>query len=246
MILEEIIGCFVSLSTSLIVQTPPISRKNLRREYRLISEVPGRDEVCDGQIHREYEEESPDEVPYYEEEIPLLVQVRDGQPNRNLSQSFLRSCKANIGLLQAVVFILGVLTFGLVYVDLSTTNACKEWMYRNRTVPTTVRNLQMFGLIAALVPLYLWFPVCILMLWGMKEAKKNYLTGLCVCQLVALSVCCVYTVFESDEIIAAKTIYRLVLSTSSASFQNSPTNKKIENMMTNIFLNIFLANFPFR
>ena len=212
MILEELIGCFVSLSTSVILPTPPISREILQREYRSIfEEDPERDEVYDGLIHREYEEESPCEVPpYYEEEIPLLAQVRDGQPNRNLSQSFLRSCKANTGLLLAVVFILGALTFGVVYVDLSTTNACKEWMYHNRTVPTTVRNLQMFGLVAALVPLYLWFPVCILMLWGMREVQKNYLTGLCVCQLAALSVCCVYTVFAFDEIIAAKTSYRLV------------------------------------
>ena len=144
MILEELAGCFVSLCASLITPTPLISRaENVQEDYEEDTE---REEVHNDLIHCEYEQESPDEVPHRGEEFPLLVQVRDGQHNRNLSESFLRSCKANIGLLLAVVFILGVLTFGVVYLNLSTTNACKEWMYRNRTVPTTVRNLQILEL----------------------------------------------------------------------------------------------------
>jgi hypothetical protein len=128
MILEELVGRFVALFSSLIAQKPPMSREILERDYTLIfEENPEREEAYDGLIHREYEQVAPTELPYYEEYLPVLVQV-DQQPRRNFCESFIRSCKANVGLLMAALFILGILTVGLVYFDLNTSNSCMKWM----------------------------------------------------------------------------------------------------------------------
>ena len=60
MILEELFGSFVSFLSSVIIKTPAITRENLKRECVLIfEENPERDEVYDGLIHREYEQETP-------------------------------------------------------------------------------------------------------------------------------------------------------------------------------------------
>ena len=129
MFLEELVGSCVALVSSLIIQTPPISRENLQREYTLISVPnPEQDEVYDGLIHREYEQEVPSEVPYYEDGTFVSIQT---DTRRNFCESFVRSWKTNIGLITAVAFILGLLTVGLVYVDLDTNDACTEWMHEN-------------------------------------------------------------------------------------------------------------------
>jgi hypothetical protein len=100
MILEELFGSFVSLLSSLTIKTPAISRENLQRECTLIfEENPEPDEVYDGLIHREYEQETPTEVPYYEEDVSVLVQANE-EPRRNFCESFLRSFKANVGLIK--------------------------------------------------------------------------------------------------------------------------------------------------
>jgi hypothetical protein len=124
MFLEELFGSCVALFSSLIIQTPPISRGNLQRECTLIS-VPNseQDEVYDGLIHREYEQEAPTEVPYYEDGMFVLMQA---DTRRNFSESFIRSLKTNVGLIISVVFILGSLTVGVVYVDLAC-EPCLEW-----------------------------------------------------------------------------------------------------------------------
>ena len=76
MFLEEVFGSCAALFSSLIIQTPPISRENLQREYTLISVPnPEQDEVYDGLIHREYEQEAPTEVPYYEDGTFVSMQV---------------------------------------------------------------------------------------------------------------------------------------------------------------------------
>jgi hypothetical protein len=58
----------------------------------------------------------------------------------------------------AVVFILGLLIVGLVYVDLNTTNSCVAWIHHNFSVPSNVRIIRIAGMCAALVPLFAWFP----------------------------------------------------------------------------------------
>jgi hypothetical protein len=76
MFLEEVFGSCAALFSSLIIQTPPISRENLQREYTLISVPnPEQDEVYDGLIHREYEQEAPTEVPYYEDGTFVSMQA---------------------------------------------------------------------------------------------------------------------------------------------------------------------------
>ena len=191
MILEEFVGTFLSFCSSLITQTPPLSRE--QRRLRLITEeTDEQDEVYD-------EQQTQQEFPYYEDDISVLVQS-NGQPSRDFAQSFLRSFQANVGLVMAVVFILGLLTFDVVYVDLNTTDACIEWMHNNYSIPRVVKILQIVGMSFELLPLFTWFPACIVMLWGFKEFKKNYLSCLLVCQLVIGSLTCVYKIITVDEV----------------------------------------------
>jgi hypothetical protein len=200
MIVEELVGSFVALVSSLIIQTPPMARENLQREYTLITEG-SQNEVYDDLIHCEYEQGAPTEVPSYEEDLSVLLQD-DQQRRRNFCESFIRSFKENVGLLMAVVFILGLLIVGLVYVDLNTTNSCVAWIHHNFSVPSNVRIIRIAGMCAALVPLFAWFPGCLVMLWGLKEFKKNFLMCL-ICQLVALTLDCVYTIVFLDKKTAA-------------------------------------------
>jgi hypothetical protein len=158
MILEELFGSFVSLSSSLLTQVPPISRERLQMGFTFIYEAYAeQDEVRNDLIHREYDEEPAVELPYYEEDISVLVQDHT-KSRRTFCQSFLRSFQANLGLVITVVFILGLLTTGIVYVDLNTTNACIAWMYNNFSVPSNVRILRMAGMSVTLLPLFSWFP----------------------------------------------------------------------------------------
>ncbi|CAB4042118.1 Hypothetical predicted protein, partial [Paramuricea clavata] len=133
MILEELFGSCVALVSRLIIQTPPISRENLQSEYTLISAPnPEQDEVYNGLIHQEYEQEPPTEVPCYEDGTFVWMQA---DPRRNFCESSIRILKANVGLITAVVFVLGSLTVGLIYVDLNSNDACTEWTDKNLSVP---------------------------------------------------------------------------------------------------------------
>ena len=157
MILEELVGVIFSLGTLLITQTPPISRENLRRYYGLIFEQRIEDEVQEqGLVHREYEAERPDDLPYYEE-INVSVST-EGRSSRSACESLRRSFQVNFVLLLAVV-LLGFITIVLVYVDLNTTNSCIEWKYYNRSTPSTIKVLQITGTSLSALPLYLWIPI---------------------------------------------------------------------------------------
>ena len=209
MFLEEVVGSCAALVSSLITQTPPISRENLQREYTLIS-VPNaeQDEVYDGLIHREYEQEVQSEVPYYEDGTFVSVET---DARRNFCESFTRSCETNIVLIMAVVFILGSLTVGLVYVDLNTNDVCIEWMHKNLSVPSHVQKVKIVGMSVKLLPLFSWFPVSVAMLLGFTKFKQNYLVSLFFCALVPGSITCVYRVVMSDKFInVVYNLYRLV------------------------------------
>ena len=213
MILEEIIGSFVSLFSSLIAQTPPISSVTQQRDCCLLFEANSeREDAYDGLIHREYEQERSAELPYYEhnESYSSLFPAHDEQTGKNFCASFVRSCKANLGLVTAVIFILGLLTAGLVYVDLNTTNACIEWMHNNFTVPSNIRIVRIVGRAVALIPLFAWFPICIIMLWGFRQFKQNYLLCLFVCQSITLSSCMVYKILKFHNAATVNTEYRYV------------------------------------
>ncbi len=163
---------------------------------------PEQDEVYDGLIHREYEQEVPSEVPYYEDGTFFSMQT---VARRNFCESFIRSCKTNIRLITAVVFILGLLTVGLVYVDLNTTDVCIEWMHKNLSVPLHVQKVQIVGMSVKLLPLFSWFPASV------AKFKQNYLVILFFCALAPGSITCFYRVVMSDKFInVAYNLYRLV------------------------------------
>ena len=213
MILEELIGSFVALFSSLIAQTPPISSETQQRDYGLLLEPnPEREDVYDGLIHREYDQERPAEFPYYEQNVSYsdLFPAHDGRTRKNFCESFLRSCKANLGLVTAVMFILGLLTVGLVYVDLNTMNACIQWMHNNFTVPSNIRIVRVVGMSVELILVFAWFPIWIIMLWGFSEFKQNYLLCLLACQSIMLSTCMVYKILAFDNSKIANIEYRCV------------------------------------
>ena len=210
MILEELVGSFLSLCSSVIAQTPPIFQE--QRQFRLIfDETDEQDEVHDGLIHQEYEQRTQSELPYYIDDISASVQTDVVQPTRYFSQSFLRSLKANVGLIAAVVFILSLLTVFTVCVDLNTSDACVKWENHNHSIPRRVRNLRVVGWSIKLLPLFIWFPACVAMLWGFREFKMKYLSRLLVCQLVIGTISCLYTVIKFDDmIIVNHNVYRSV------------------------------------
>ena len=187
MILEELVGVIASLVTLLITETPPIYRESLRRYYGLIFDQRNEDEEQEqGLVHREYEPDRPDDVPYYEE-INVSVSTK-GRSDRSVCESLRRSFQVNFVLLVAVV-LLGLVTIVLVYFDLNTTNSCIEWKHYNRTTPSTVKVLQIIGTSLAAIPLFLWIPVSAAMLWGLKALKDNYLSCLFVsCFTAALAM----------------------------------------------------------
>ena len=160
MILEEFVGVLVSLGTLLITQTPPMSRENLRRYYGLIFEQRTEDEE-QGLVHREYEPDRPNDLPYYEE-IDVSVST-EGISSRSVCESLRRSFQVNFVFLLAVV-LLGLVTIVLVYVDLNATNVCIEWKHYDHSTPSTIKMLQIIGTSLTTIPLYLWFPVSTAML----------------------------------------------------------------------------------
>ena len=201
MILEELVGSFLTLLSSVITHAPPISRE--QRQLRLIfEETEEQDEVHDNLIHQEYEQETQQHLPYYEDDISASVQTDIVQPGRNFAQSVIRSIKANTGFIAAVVFILSLFTIISVYVDLNTTDACAQWKHHNHSIPRKVEILRTVGSSIRLVPIFTWFPGCVAMLWGFKEFKKNYLSRLLACQLVIGSLTCVYNVIVYDSDLA--------------------------------------------
>ena len=173
MILEELVSVFVSITSGLCNGASKISRESLlqREEYR----------------HEETELDLP-----YCEQYDLTEPLEE--PRRTSCESFFRSLKANIGILLAVVFISSFLAIGAVLVDLNTSDACKEWTQKNLTVPLRVKTLQIVGAPLRLLPFIMWFPTSVVMLWGFKEFKKNYLLCVCVCQLVTGSINCAYRI----------------------------------------------------
>ena len=205
MILEELVSVFVSFVSGLCNVAPTISQESRREEYASVFEE--NPELFNDLIHREYQQEPPEtELPYYEGYIMIEPFER---PRRTSCESLFRSFKANIGLLTAVVFMSSLLAIGAVLVDLNTSDACKEWTHKNLTVPLHVRTLQMVGMSLKLLPFIMWFPVCVVMLWGFEEFKKNYLLCLCVCQLVTGSINCVYRIVMFDKFVTVDVSFNL-------------------------------------
>lgn len=197
MILIEIVGRIVSLfSSCFIAQPPPISRETSERDYtQIYEENPENEEAYDGLVHREYEPQVPTELPYYDDN-PLSA-GHEGQTGRSFVASFLRSFRANIGLIAASVFILGLFIVGMVNVDLKTRNFCRR-LSNNFNVPYGIAD------IIRILPLHTWFPMSIGMLWGFKELKKNYLYCLLFSQLLPLFVSIAFYVWLNGRPVARK------------------------------------------
>ena len=202
MILEELVGTFLSLFSTVITQAPAISHENLQNEFE--EETPEQDAAYDGLIHREYDVEQPTltDLPYDADESDDISRVAqaDEQTRRTVCESFLRSLKANIGIIIVVVFILALFTVAGVLLGLKISDYCAEWIPINPTLPRDhdiVKKIIAISII--LLPVYFCFPACIAMSFGYKEFKKHYLVGLFFFQLVMWSVSTVYHVYFYDQ-----------------------------------------------
>ena len=173
MILEELIGRFVSLLSRLVIHVPPVTRENIQRDQTLIfEENPEEDEaIYHGLIHREYEQAQFTDLPYYEEDIFVWGQD-DAQHGRNFCESLFQRFKANVGLILAVLFILGPVIAVVVYVNLNTKSACYQWKKNQLKVPSHVQALQMVGMLVSQLLTRLWFPECIALLWASKNSVR--------------------------------------------------------------------------
>ena len=197
MILEELVGVLVSLGTLLFTQAPQISRENLRRHDWLTFEQSSEDEGEEGGlVHREYEPDKADDVPYYEElNVSVSTHTGESRSGRSFCESLRRSVQVNLVLLLAVIS-LGLMTIVLVYVDLNTTHSCMEWRHYNDSVPSRIKVLRIIGTSLTAVPLYLWIPVTAVMLWGLKEFKENHLSCLFVSCSIAVLIMVYRIVFD--------------------------------------------------
>ena len=193
MILEELIGALVSLSSLLVTQVPPISRESLGRYYwLLVDESPDDEELHPELIHREYKPDDKEELPYYEELNTSVLASTENNTNRSICESLRRSFKVNFVLLLSVV-LLGLITVTLVFVDLNTTNSCIEWRHRNHTVSQKRKVLEILGRSFGAISLYLWFPGSVAMLWGWEEFKKNHRS----CLLTSCFATCITIVYRA-------------------------------------------------
>ena len=193
MILEELIGALVSLGSLLVTQVPPISRESLGRYYWLLfEESPDNEELHQELIHREYKPNDKEELPYYEELGASVLTSTENNTNRGICESLRRSFQVNFVLLLSVV-LLGLITVTLVFVDLNTTNSCIEWRHRNQTLSQTRKVLQILGTTISAIPLYLWFPASVAMLWGLEEFRKNYRS----CLLTSCFATCMAMVYRA-------------------------------------------------
>ena len=211
MILEELVGSFVSLFSRVIIQAPAISRENLHTESGSLENTE-QNGVCDGLIHREYNEQT---APTYNQadDTSYLVQA-DEQHRRNFCKSILRSFKANIALITVVAFIVALVTIACVLVGLVTTDYCIDWiLHKNLTLPKSVGTVKIAAVSVVLLLLFSWFPTIVALCFGFKEFRKNYLLELFVLQLVTESASTLYDIYFSNQLLTARDIdyskYRL-------------------------------------
>ena len=156
MMLEELVGALLSLGSSLIAQTPPLSRQcRPRYDWLIFQDSREDEESYEGLIHREYEEEMTQKIPYYET-IDIPVQNTGTRARPSICESFRRSVHVNIGLRLAVV-LLGLVAIGLVYLDLKTNNSCIEWKHFNHSTQAGVKRLYTNGTNGTNTPVHQWY-----------------------------------------------------------------------------------------
>ena len=184
--LEEIIATFFSLFSSLTLDTPRISHQ--------MSADNGSSEQAiwvtwQDKIHREYslseEESRPSTIEY--------VQLGyERQIKRTYAQSFLRSLKVTFWMTVALLplFITGLT---IIYFDLRTCDLCSQWRSKNYTLSFDVMKIRLIGNGVEIMILNLWFPMTLMVLFGINEFKLHYSSTV----LVALISGLLYTLYSS-------------------------------------------------
>ncbi len=180
--LEEIIACFLSLFSSLTLDTPQLSREvnNNASPSEEITRYTWEDK-----IHREYY------VWFQEDNLPSsetgYVQLGYELQNKpSYTQSLLRSLKATFTITLAVLPLV-LMGMALIYFDLRTTTLCSKWQaIKNHTLSFDVQRISLIGNGVENIMLYLSIPLVYIVLFGWSEFKRHYSSTILVGQLAGL------------------------------------------------------------
>ena len=178
--LEEIIGCFLSLFSALTLDPPRISRREMNDNTSPSEQRTHY--TWEDKIHREYVSFEEDNQPSKTEYVQLGYELRN---KPSYIQSFLRSLKANFTITLAVLP-LALVGMALIYFDLRTVDLCSEWEAKNYTLSFDVERIKLIGKVFQKVILYLSFPLSLIVLFGWREFKSHYSSTILVGQLAGL------------------------------------------------------------
>ena len=213
MILEELIGLLASFFKVLISRPPlHISHQIPRRgsgstfDESVEEDVPWVD-----MIHREYEEteqELQTQTYHYTSVVCVTVCSESRQFKPTLWQSLQRSLRANLGIGMAVIP-LGLFTVGLVYYELNIGELCFEWKHHNNSISSSAMRWQLIGADIDAIPINVWFPVTLSLLFGWKEFKSNFISTLWVGFAVGAVVVIYKTLLGVFNVFGTNVYYRL-------------------------------------
>ncbi|XP_028414589.1 uncharacterized protein LOC114537686 [Dendronephthya gigantea] len=183
--LDRIISTLLSLFSALVMGTPRISREV--NDSRSALEQDGQ---LNDTIYSEYALFGEENVPSSRDYIELGYEI---ESRRSYRQSFLRSLKATLTIISAVVplVIFGVI---LIYFDLRTIDLCFQWMIKsNNTLSFDVQRIRLLGNGIDAVVVNVLFPMFLALLFGWKKFKSQYSLTVLVGLLTAL----LYTLYLS-------------------------------------------------
>ena len=215
MILEELIGLLASFF-SVLISRPPLhtSRQIPRRGSESTFDQSEEEDVpWVDMIHREYEEtEQKLQTQTHGYISATYVSVgSESRLRRTVWQSLQRSLRANLGIGMAV-FPLALFTVGLVYFELNTGQLCFEWKHHNNSISSSVMRWQVIGEDIIQIPINIWFPVTLALLFGWKEFKSNYISTLWVGFAVGAVVDIYKTFLGVFNVFGTEMYYRLEIS----------------------------------
>ena len=194
MILAELVGLVASYASVFVSQPPRICSRNTQRESgSTLDESNEQERKWEDMIHQEYEQEDGSEFQQQTDYRSSVNYVSVGGQSRirpSYWKSLQRSLRANFGIMIAVMP-LGLLAISFVYFDLNTSNLCIEQKYHNYSIPFHVTRWILIGEDITTIPLNMWLPLTLVLLFGWKKYKSNYIS----------------TLYIGFAVVAAQTIY---------------------------------------
>ena len=173
--LEEIIAGFLSLFSTLTMDTPQVYR-----DKTIGTTGSGTKEMDDPAFRENCTEygtfEDATSSLFTSTKIRYVQTEKDAiQVKPTFRESLTQSLKANLSITFAV-FLLAAIGIGILYFDLRTCDLCFEWKSHNHTVPFSVMRIKVIGDSIEGVWLNIWFPTSIAILFGWHDFKQHYVS----------------------------------------------------------------------